>query len=400
MEKFIYKFLKEKYFAILLLTICLLTGCAGEKVPTATPDTTDLPNWMEENLSTETQTEPSSDQETTSESESSSEPEISELPELTEWDGTGEFKRLNQIGLSDFQYIDGVLYTPGRLPLLERTSGEYPGQARADLFCIVDDMIYYLEDDGTVYDEHDRGLRYRLYAQPFDGSAEAVLLAEHVFEAKYQEGILLCQAYDPTTDHVIYKQIDAESGEILLEFDSNIIRETIGNYFIISDELDYLICYFYNTIQLVQYRYEDQTVQQLPITKEYGDRVFSWAGNLFTWHWNEDRTVSLIQLYEQGEPVMRLFPVKFPNKNYSFSNGKVIYCEENSTVMEYDLASNTTRKVCDLDPGISEEKPHIFLNAQSDNGGVLLEESCGDYSFLYLIDENGKKTLLRTWESW
>ncbi len=152
MEKFIYKFLKEKYFAILLLTICLLTGCAGEKVPTATPDTTDLPNWMEENLSTETQTEPSSDQETTSESESSSEPEISELPELTEWDGTGEFKRLNQIGLSDFQYIDGVLYTPGRLPLLERTSGEYPGQARADLFCIVDDKIYYLEADGTVYD--------------------------------------------------------------------------------------------------------------------------------------------------------------------------------------------------------------------------------------------------------
>lgn len=401
MKKFIDKFLRKKYIAVLLLTICLLTGCAGEKIPTATPDTTAHPNQTDENLSTEIQTEPSSDQETTTESESSSEPETSELPELTEWDGTGEFKKLNQVRLCDFQYIDGVLYTPSRLPLLERTSGEYPGQARANLFCIVNDMIYYLENDGTGEDEHDRDLKYRLYSQPFDGSAEAVLLAEDVWRAKYQCGVILCSTYDPTTDHVIYKQIDATTGELLLEFDSVVIDNDMGDkYIVCTDELDYLICYFYDAIELIQYNYKDQTERQFPITYEYGYYVFSWAGNLFTWYWNEDRTVSLIQLYEQGELVMRIFPVEFPNMNYSFSNGKVIYCEDNATVMEYDLASNTTRKVCDLDPGVSEEKPHVFLDAQSDNGAVLLDERCGDDAFTYLIDENGKKTLLWTWECW
>ncbi len=375
--------------SVCTLMLCILTGCAQNIVKHSKEATTDIPSTTSrESMSKESfQSVP---QEDSSASETSSIPEQPKTPEFTVWDGQGELRKLAKRYLGKYQYKEGEVYYCGNLPVVERTTGEYQGKPYVEAFYIVDDMLYYLEDDGTVADSIYEAKSMRLFSQPLGSQGDdVVLLAEGVVAVCYQDGILSCRMKND-----FFKQIDTSTGEAIFEYD-------FGNSdldgMVYAYEKDYLICYSADVEQYYQYQYNDDRKQMIFIPDEYKIELWGWAGNLFSQQRHGDGTVNIVQLYEQGDPVWRIFPQILPSY-YQFSNGKVFYYDEETGVMEYDLETNALRTICDVEPDEYGDGKRSYIEAADDNGGVFLTEmnSYNSYPnvFVYFVDERGNKRLL------
>ncbi len=362
-----------------LLIVCMFTGC-GEGEPKTSQEVTMEISTTEESLTEEA----SQEEQDLEEPSASEEPEI---PELTEWDGTGELKKLNQRELGEYQYIGGKAYF-AELPLVERTTGKYPGEARCEFFYMTDDTLFYMEDDETVSGPPHKAKSTYLFAQPLQSNGDdVVLLDEKVYAAVYQDGIIITMTYDG-----VYKRIEASTGKILYEYDCKKIDGKGFNW----EYTDKYVLYHTADGEKIFY-FDGQEERDIYIPSQYKDALWVWSGNIFSKQYNEDGTSNIIQLYEQCEPVWRIFPQKMP-VDFDFSDGKAFYYDEETGVMEYDLETNRLRHVCDVEPDEYEGERRGYLEAVGDNGGVFLIEmnSYNLYpnTFYYFIDEEGNKELI------
>ncbi len=374
--------------SVCTLMLCILTGCAQNIVKQSKEATTDIPSTT----SRESMSKESSQsvlQEDSSASETSSIPEEQKTPEFTVWDGQEKLLRLDQREFGEFQYVNGTAYYVGNLPLVDRTNGDYPGKAYADAFYMTDHMLYYLEDDGTVEDTIYEAKSMRLFAQPLDSNgADVALLAENVYFATYQNGIIMYDTFDR------FKQINTNTSEIAFEFNFKDIEENGQVY---TYEKDYVFYYSHDAKQYFYYYYKSQRKEPVYIPHELEYNLWAWSGNLFSKKENEDGSVNIVQLYEQGKPVWRVFPQKIPY-NFDFSDGKAFYYDDETGVMEYDLETDTLRKICDVEPDEYGDGKRAYIHAEGDNGGTfLIEANSYTYdpnTFAYFIDEEGNKHLL------
>ncbi len=319
--------------------------------------------------------------------------------EYVEWDGTGTIKKNGAAALSDMQYFDGKTYVVDRD---DRNLGaEFPVVPIGDQlvepviskFLLTEDKLFYMEENPDVEGHGWDNRCYDLYVQ-FLETGEVKLLDTEVEQVVYQDGVVLCENYEDRTADFderteVIRKIDVETGDLLDEFDLG-TRGTVYEcnkdyimYFLSEDYKDY--CYWFQTKTSEEIVFPEGT---------RWSKDFS-SGNMYAKIDLENGSTKIVQLYEQGKPVYRIFPKEFYGNTYC-SCDKVFY-EDDRKIMEYNLETGEERYLCDL--GENQYGPHIFCEIQESNGMILLEESGlgapGEYGTHYLYEvKDGVKTLV------
>jgi len=390
-----------KYLAILLAT-AMLGGCAGD-VQDESKEA--IQTSIVENLDEEV-SEESGEQdllEEHDESEELDEELIEDEPvtvEYVEWDGTGTIKKKKgEANLSDMQYFGGRTYVVDKdnrnlgaeFPVVPRKVGEQLIEPVISKFLLTESELLYLEEtpNTTTYDWSNRC--YDLYVQHLD-TGDVRLLAAEVDEAVYQEGVITYEKFvDCDADYKeiasSIRQVDVKTGEILneLDFGTNDFVWYYNKDNVYYDREDKSYCYNFATKTTEEIVFPGST----RYTRHYYD------GNIYATIYPKDNVFMIVQLYEQGDSVYRIFPKEFSYSSY-FSHDKVFY-EADRKIMEYNLETGEERYLCDL--GENQYGPCDFCGAQENNGMVLLEESGpgapGEYGTHYLYEvKDGVKTLV------
>lgn len=380
---------------LLWLIIFLLTGCTETAAEPSDESGHDETDW--EILSEETEAP-----EETGDWEDSEETTEAAAPiEYEEWDGTGTLKKNNAAPLSRMQYFQGKTYVVDKddtvlgapFPTVARKEGEKLVEPQISYFLFTEDSLFYLEESKTIHSDYRDHRCFELYAQSLE-NGEVRKLADDVGEAVYQDGVIIYQAYRErqfTEDNsdVIVKQLDAKTGVKLNEINLGnqvFLRHYDQNTLFYDDHVDDKYYYYY---------FETKQRKEIWFPKELYLYTYVISGNIYAPISLENGNWKVVQLYEQGEKVNRIFSKEFPAETYA-SHEKIFY-EEDRKIMEYNLETNETRFICEL--GEDEYGPHDLYDIE-ENGGIILLKEGGDgpeggYGNIYLYEvEDGQKTLV------
>lgn len=380
---------------LLLLTIFLLTGCAETSA-----EPSDESGYAETDGENETEDTKASEEAGDEEEWEETEDEVEEsIPiEYEEWDGTGTLKKSNAAPLSRMQYFQGKTYVVDKddsvlgapFPTVARQEGENLVEPKISYFLFADDSLFYMEESKTVWSYYRDYRCFELYVQSLK-TGEVRKLADDVGEAVYQDGVIIYQVYRErqfTEDNsdVIVKQLDVETGEVVYEI--NLGNQVFLRYYdrytlFYDDHVDEKYYYYY-------FETKDRRVIWFP--KELDLYTYVIGDNIYAPIPLENGNRKIVQLYEQGEQVNRIFPKEFSGDFYA-SHEKIFY-EEDRKVMEYNLETNETRFICEL--GEDEYGPHDLHDIEENGGMILLREgSVGPedgYPIVYLYEvKDGQK---------
>lgn len=386
---------KRNSFIILFFIVCILSGCRRDSGEPAYESVFSEAASSSE-IGEETTEEPTS-------GDSGEEPEStgeSAPIEYVKWDGTGTLKKNGAEYLGKMQYFNGKTYVIDTddtvlgepLPVVARQTENGPVEPVVSYFYFTEDTLFYLEESEVTKNLLAAKRCFDLYAQSL-GNEDVRLLAREVGEAVYQDGVITYEVYkEPTLSEekpdVIIKQVDAETGKLLNEFN-------FGNQCFVFDYNKENVLYYSNEESKYYYYNFKEKISQSADMPEVHFLLYSSNGNIYARIPSENGLVRVVELYEQGTPVYRSFPREFSGDIY-FSHEKVFY-EEDRKVMEYDLEKNETRCVCELG---SDEYGENTLHSVEESGGVILlrEDSSGPeggYGIIYLYEvRDGEKTLI------
>lgn len=385
---------KIKYLA-LLLGAAVLGGCAGNAQKTVEDA---LSVVAVESSGNETLME-SEETEAFEESDEEYEEEIVTV-EYVEWDGTGTIKKNRAAVLSDRQYFNGKTYVVdsdtrnlgAEFPVVPRKVGDQLVEPVISEFLLTEDKLFYLEKSPDVETHGWNGDCYDLYVQSLD-TGEVRLLDTKVDWVVYQEGVVLCHDYvshsvEAEAQDEAVRKIDVETGTLLDELNFE-TRDVV-----MDATKDYVMYYQGTGASYYYYYFETKTSEQFVFPEGTLYRDYFSDGNMYAKLDLENGNTQIVQLYEQGNPVYRIFSKEFSGDTYC-SHHKVFY-EENRKIMEYNLETGEDRYVCDL--GENEYGSCDLYGVQESNGVVLLEEigdSDNEYGVRYLYEvKDGVKTLV------
>jgi len=278
-------------------------------------------------------------------------------------------------------------------PVVPRKVGDQFIEPVISKFLLTEDKLFYMEENPDVEGNGWKHRCYDLYVQFFE-TGEVMQLATKIGGAVYHEGVIIYENYvDYSVDFderfEMVRKIDVETGEVLDEFDlgaRGIVFEynkDYVRYFLKEDRKDYY------------YWFQTKSSEEIVLPEGARSYNYSIDGNLYAKSEQENGSTKIVQLYEQGKSVYRIFPKEFSGDTYC-SCDKVFY-EEDRKIMEYNLETGEERYLCDL--GENQYGPHIFCEIQESNGMILLEESApgapGEYGTHYLYEvKDGVKTLV------
>ena len=387
-------------FIILSLTVCMLSGCVSSSA-----EITSEFDDVEEIDSLDTESEEEVFEESEEVSEESEEEPVS--VEYVEWDGTGTIRKNDAVRLGRMQYYQGKTYVIDRdnsvlgepFPTVPRKEGDKLVEPKITFFLFAEDTLFYMEkkDIGIPW-LSSRQCCCNLYAQSLE-SGEVRLLAEDLAggsiyyetaDAVYHEGIITYEVYREELDtgydeDLTIKQIDSDTGEILNEVNFG------KSVYAINYNKDYLYYYDREAEKDFYYYFRDGSRKEVVFAPEIG-YTYHEDGNMYGEISSGDEKYKVVQLYEQGEEVARIFSYEFSGYTYH-SHNKIFY-EEDRKVMEYNLETGELRFICEL--GEDEYDPHDLSGIEENNGMIFLEEgglgAPGGYGIIYLYEvQDGQK---------